>query len=301
MLLEWSSINITNEKPNFIYLIGGPGSGKSTIASEVTRNLKNVKTYSVDRWLELSAKNKNIDITDPDVVKDFYTTDDSKKLLKKVRNTLYDNLTPSDNVLIDLTGRRVTGVLDEHLFQLKGDYNKVLVYVMTPLEQCIERANKRTRAVDEEYLVKSYFQIQLEYVKYFHNFDEIWIVINDNDRFIVNYNEFKTRDDRVLCLKSQDDRSSLTKNQRFFHRWGAMQGDQYKYILSLLNKINLNYKQIILKHIYKQIDSLNTEFPYQNDEKFINIFINKFKDTEEISSLEEFKILNYLYNNFWRK
>lgn len=146
-----------------IFLAGGPGSGKSFVASQTTSG-QGFKLVNSDILFTKMAKdsgvnlaNMSFDENDPEVRLRNAVRDRAKKLTDKqlegyVRGRL--------GVVIDGTGRDYTKIKSQKDKLASLGYDTYMIFVNTSLEVALERNAKRERNVDPDFVEKSWRDVQ---------------------------------------------------------------------------------------------------------------------------------------------
>ena len=126
--------NIQNEnKPIVFLMIGGPGSGKSTIKNKILEKFE----YNISNFVDL----------DPDkILKDLYKNkiekfNKSKKIYNKLLEYFIKN---NNNLIIDKVGSDFNKINDL-INKLKEKYKIYLIIVYTELDIALDRIKKRSK------------------------------------------------------------------------------------------------------------------------------------------------------------
>lgn len=159
-------------------MIGVPGSGKSTIANEIGREL-GIPVVSSD------GVRKEVTGSEEDFSKDAYIW--GKVIPNKIKNALKEG-----DVVFDATNLRVR---DRNKFRkivgLSHEYQAI--YVNTPLETCIERQENRDRKVPTERIKEMHKEMVVPTKE--EKFSKIFI-INDATDFLelINMDDERCRE-----------------------------------------------------------------------------------------------------------
>lgn len=147
------------DKPEFLMLVGLPGSGKSTYIKKYFN--QNLRVHSSDAIREeLSGDVNNQDI--------------NSKVFEVLHNRVKEDLRNGISCVYDATNinyKRRKAFLDE----LKGiECWKVCHVIATPYEVCLEQNEKRDRVVPEEVIERMYRNFDIPY--YYEGWDiiELW-------------------------------------------------------------------------------------------------------------------------------
>lgn len=175
ILKESKIISFEKQSGNLILLIGGSGSGKSYVRSNLI-NI-NAKVLDSDKYLENLAKEKGVDLKNPELVAQLYNH--SKPLFKKYIGNFIKNVSNKENIILDSTGKdyeKNKNIIN--LFKQKG-YAITVVYVDIDLETALERNRNRERVVPDETVKKIHYNIRSNIKKFLLITDHMWIVKNE--------------------------------------------------------------------------------------------------------------------------
>jgi predicted kinase len=178
-----------------VFLAGGPGSGKSTVANELFGMTKSgfsvggLKNVNSDRFFEFMLQKKNLTADLASLSQDEFISITSGPDSPRVRaKSMFQNayslyLGGRLGMLIDGTGDDIQKVID-HAEKLKNEfgYDVSMIFVNTPLEKALERNDNRDRKLPHDLVTNSWNDAQKAkeaYQRYFgKDFKE---VINDKD------------------------------------------------------------------------------------------------------------------------
>lgn len=177
-----------------VFLAGGPGSGKSTVAAElfgITNagfSVDGLKNVNSDKFFEFILRKNNLTTDLASLSKDEFEkltgVGSPREKAKEMFQTAYGlYLGGRLGMLIDGTGDNVKKVIDqaERLKSVFG-YDVSMIFVNTPLEKALERNNNRPRKLPRNLVVDSWNDAQkakVDYERYFgKDFKE---VVNDKD------------------------------------------------------------------------------------------------------------------------
>lgn len=144
-----------------IFLAGGPGSGKSFVASQTTGGM-GLKMVNSDTLFERMAKEagislKKMSFVGPDVKKRNAIRDRAKNLTdKQLDNYLNSRL----GLVIDGTGRSYKKIEKQVKVLEKLGYDCFMVFVNTSLEVALERNEERSRSVPEDLVEEAWKAVQ---------------------------------------------------------------------------------------------------------------------------------------------
>lgn len=159
-------------------MIGVPGSGKSTIASEIGQKL-GVPVVSSDEV------RKEVTGSEEDFSKDGYIWGDV--IPNKLKSALLEG-----DVIFDATNLRVRDRnKTKKAIGLEHEYQAI--YVDVPLETCIERQGNRDRKVPPERIVEMYEGMAFPTRE--EQFKQVFVVTSAADFFeLLNFDEYKCRE-----------------------------------------------------------------------------------------------------------
>ena len=158
-------------KPSMIMLVGIPGSGKSTYANKLAKEI-NAIVLSSDSLREEMFGDVNDQGHNEEVFKELHAR--SKNLLSTLNNIIYDATN------IKIKNRQ------SYLNELKGIdcYKKCIVFA-TPYELCLQNNSQRDRVVPESVIKR--MRESFHFPLYNEGFDEIEFIWNMGDmKFSVN-------------------------------------------------------------------------------------------------------------------
>lgn len=178
-----------------VFLAGGPGSGKSTVANDLfgvtsygftVGGLKNVNS---DRFFEFMLRNRGLStdlasMSKEDFEKLTVGPSSIRSKAKEAFKTAFGfYLAGRLGLLIDGTGDDSNKII-EQAQNLKDEfgYDVSMVFVNTPLEKAIERNNARPRKLPESLVISSWKEAQKAKAVYKDYFKESFVeAINDKD------------------------------------------------------------------------------------------------------------------------
>ena len=172
-----------------IFLAGGPGSGKSFVASKTTGGL-GLKLVNSDILFEIMAKQKNIDIKNfPDSeeeVRDITRTSAKDKTKNKLELHLNNKL----GIVVDGTGRHYSNIKKQKdKFEALG-YDTYMIFVNTSQEVALERNANRARSVPEKFVKQAWNDVQ-------NNMGKFQTLFGASNFKIIDNNEY-TSDDSIF-------------------------------------------------------------------------------------------------------
>lgn len=197
-----------------LFIIGAPGSGKSTVSNALAR-LTGLRKVNPDDFYELSLKKRGIEQTklatdlegDPEWIRSKLLKD--KKLEIAIDSRL--------GLLVDGTGRYSPAIIDP-INQLRSlGYDVAMLYVQVDLETAIARQQLRNRQVDE-LTVRRYHR---KVTKNARKFEQLFTGKNAGKFAILNNSENIAVNQVINSLKFltiPDSNVSISAN-RWFQRW----------------------------------------------------------------------------------
>jgi dephospho-CoA kinase len=164
-----------------VFIIGGPGSGKSYVSRKLGLNAMGFVTINSDMAFEYMMKKHNLDPKMPP---------DQQRKRDTVRNRAKDiTANKSELALNQRLGVVIdgTGAIYENVLKLKKSldilgYNNFLVVVNTNLEVARQRNQKRNRTVPDSIVVKSWYAVQENIGKFSQIFENISIIDNSGNQ-----------------------------------------------------------------------------------------------------------------------
>lgn len=178
-----------------VFLAGGPGSGKSTVAAELFGMVKagfsvdGLKNVNSDKFFEFVLKQKQLtadlaSLSDDEFRKLTVGPDSPRERAKEMFKTAYGlYLGGRLGMLIDGTGDNTDKIIKQaEELKTKFGYDVSMIFVNTPLEKAIERNDNRDRKLPHNIVTDSWNDAQKAkaiYERYFgKDFKE---VTNDKD------------------------------------------------------------------------------------------------------------------------
>ena len=160
-----------------VFLIGGPGSGKSFIGNKLA-SAHGLKTIDVDKLYAFLNNKENIDIStiNPQQRDKMYNRARTKNRLR--RNIFFDGRL---GVMIDGTGRRYESVKGLHDKLIDIGYDCMLIYINTDLQTALRRAARRKRNIHPRFVKKAHMDVKNNLGKYQNLFNDIIIIDNSDD------------------------------------------------------------------------------------------------------------------------
>lgn len=153
--------NHSGNKPEFIMLVGLPGSGKSTLI----KRYKEYKVHSSDDIRE-------------ELTGDVNRQDINNLVFKTLHNRVKEDLLNGENVIYDATNinwKRRKAFLQE---LNKIPCWKYCLLIATPFEVCLERNNQRDRNVPYNIIERMYKNFDIPW--YNEGWDNIWVEYTDD-------------------------------------------------------------------------------------------------------------------------
>jgi predicted kinase len=178
---EGKVVNFNSENGNFIILMGGPGSGKSTVSKNLI-NLRNVKIFNVDSERELVADRLGLNLNIPEdndkILKYTHSSTDIRnktiKLLKlTLQNQKENELT---NIVFDTVGTHVELIKDILLLAKSKGYTSTMIYVKCDIKTALERNDKRARKLSNDVVIDYHERVKKTFDVLFPYYDHAWIV-----------------------------------------------------------------------------------------------------------------------------
>lgn len=162
-----------NKIPVLLMMQGIPGSGKSTIAEEISNIFENTTVFSSDKLRQ-------------ELFGDVNNQKNNNNLFIELHRRIKRNLSEGNNVIYDATNinkkQRIAFINELK----KYPCYKVNVLIMTPYNKCLERDHNRNRTVGEKVIRKMYHNWQPPH--YSEGFDEIIPIYADDYDYEKEYN-----------------------------------------------------------------------------------------------------------------
>lgn len=212
-LLEGRVVNFDNpNQGNFIIVMGGPGSGKSTISKNLI-NVRNVKHFNVDDEREMMARKMNLDLNVPEnndkILKITHGSSDSRNrtinLLKTYLKSKKKELT---NIIFDTVGNHVE--LISNLIDLAHNqgYIVTMVYVKCSIEEALKRNSMRKRRLSDDTVIKYHKDVQDTYHILLPKYDNIWTVDNNGELDLIKRKDIVVKENKK-SKKITDDKNEF--------------------------------------------------------------------------------------------
>ena len=148
-----------------VFLAGGPGSGKSYVASKLLSGT-GLKSVNSDDIYEYLALKQGLDLGDPDVVaspQGQETRDRAKQLTTKRENMYLDGRL---GLIIDGTGKDVAKVAKASKTLKELGYDTMMLFVNTSEEVAQQRNTQRARSVPAAMVSKMWQAVQQNLMKF---------------------------------------------------------------------------------------------------------------------------------------
>jgi len=142
-----------------IFLAGGPGSGKSYVASKILSG-QGLRPVNSDDVYEYLAQKKDMDIGDPEVIASVdgqEVRQHAKHISDKRQKHLIDGRI---GLIIDGTGKDVTKVKEQSEALRKLGYETMMVYVNTSLDVAQTRNTQRKRKLPADLVTNMWNKLQ---------------------------------------------------------------------------------------------------------------------------------------------
>lgn len=162
-----------------IFLVGGPGSGKSHISQKLGLEPLGFKLADEDRVYEFLIKQSGNDVANFDIGSDKAQTlrQQSNRLAGK-REELFVKLRLG--VIFDGTGKDYSKIETRKRMLEDVGYDTAMVFVNTDLEVAVQRNNARARKVPEEWVKAMWERSHANFDKFHRLFGESFFTIDNN-------------------------------------------------------------------------------------------------------------------------
>lgn len=225
-------------------MIGLVGSGKSTVAREMSEDVENVKYISSD---ELRTE----------MFGDVNNQDKNAEVFEEMRKRTLKYLSDGFDVVYDATNLSMKR--RKHLLSyIKKDIKKIALYMSTPYDICVKQDLNRKRIVGENVISNMYKSLQTPI--YSEGWDNIVHLYHDSvemDELPVQF----TESIRVSAMTGNDEYELMNFLAEFF--------DEFKNIHELAQDSKYHAFSVSrhIYHVYKDI--LSREFETQRDKEIM--------------------------------
>ena len=188
LLQKQSSVKVNQEPlsegPNdphqkkAVFLLGGPGSGKSTVAKKLFSHT-GMRSVNIDSFYEMFTKKLNLA---GGYNQEVYKLANEKNM-KRLELFLQENL----GVVIDGTGRNLEKVKSLYTKLQKLGYDIAAVFVNTDLETALSRNETRPRKVDPELVKKMHKESTSNLGEFQRVFKDKMLIIDNSNELQLDY------------------------------------------------------------------------------------------------------------------
>ena len=182
-----------------VFMAGGPGSGKTHIASRTAGGL-GLKAINQDDPFETYLKKEGLSLKMPDsetAERDPLRARAKRVTVKKQDAAVIGRL----GLLIDGTGHKYDELTNRAALLLQLGYETSMIFVNTSLEVSLYRNEKRTRSVQPKLVKKSWKDVQANMGKYQSFFGPANFFIVDNNGVEQDMLEISTKHIRRALVK----------------------------------------------------------------------------------------------------
>lgn len=261
---------MNNRVPIFVMMCGLPGSGKSTYAKEISKQLFGAIICSSDEIREELCGDKN-------------SQENNEEVFKLLHSRIKEKLRNGENVIYDATNissKRRRAFLNE----LKNiPCTKQCIVMATHFEECCDRNSKRDRIVPYEVIERMYKNWNTPY--WFEGWDIILVKFKDDFKPI-NTAESWVYDH--INFSQDNPHHSLSLGQHCFIVGTDLRNNKTLYYVGLLHDcgkpftksfVNSKGEETDIAHYYQHhcigaYDSLFFEYPFDITSLDISILIN---------------------------
>jgi cytidylate kinase len=162
-----------------IFMAGGPGSGKSTVADTVLKQF-HLKVIDSDKMFEYLMAKKGMDVGDPEQIYSpdgQATRDHGKNLVDKQKGFWLDGKL---GVVIDGTGRDINKIAEIRQEMIGLGYSTMMLYVNTKLDVAQQRNTERKRILPPEKVEQMWRAVQENIMKFQQLFGANRFIVIDN-------------------------------------------------------------------------------------------------------------------------
>ena len=178
-----------------VFFAGVPGAGKSYVAKHITDGAVQPRIINTDSYIEFVGRMKGVDISDKETQRGHLDT--AKQVTRKFLIQAINGMLP---LYIDGTSSNAPNIMRRKGILEGFGYDVAMVWIDTPLETSMERAEQRERAVNPEFIRQVYERTSANKPFYQNKFQHFTTVKNG---------EGELDDDAILA--------AYKKVSRFFH------------------------------------------------------------------------------------
>jgi predicted kinase len=190
-VLKEEKVITPKEKENNVFIILGlPGAGKSAIQRLGLINATNLHLLTPDKWIEILAKNKNVDIKQSSNTAELYHQ--IKPVFKPFASSVLKT-SARTNFVIEKLGKDIESLKKIIFLSKEKGFRVIIVLVHVNLEKAKEGNRQRSRAVPEEVIEDAYKNVEKNFnaVISFPEVDEVWRLDNE---MRPSFNQFRSSD-----------------------------------------------------------------------------------------------------------
>lgn len=178
LLREERTITPKEKENNVFIVLGLPGAGKSTIQRFGLINAPNLHLLTPDKWIEILAKKKNIDL------KQSFKTAELYHQIEPVFKPFASSALKTSartNFVIEKLGKDLESLKKIISLSKEKGFRVVVVLVHVSLEKAKEGNRQRSRAVPEEVIEDAYKNVERNFnaIISFPEVDEAWRLDNE--------------------------------------------------------------------------------------------------------------------------
>lgn len=199
-----------------IFVVGGPGSGKTWINKRLGLVHMGFVSIDSDYPLEKYMKQANLSLKMPPEEHDERTKirAKAKDVTKSKEEKILDNRL---GIVFSETGSNLSDTFDKNEMLKRLGYDTAMVFVNTDIQTSLSRNEARARSVPKNIVIDKWNQSQRNLGEYQRVFDPFWVLDNNGDirteRQIINvYKKIK-----IWC----DQPPKNKKVEKAFQKWKA--------------------------------------------------------------------------------
>ena len=163
-----------------VFMAGGPGSGKSYVASKLGLKALGLRPVNSDDFFEQGLKKAGLSLKMPeDEEESREAVRVHAKALTAKRQDLY--VKGRLGLIIDSTARDVKKIMTQNKLLKQLGYETSMVFVNTTLETALERNANRTRSIPEKIVKSNHAEVRKSLGKLQGHFGRSSFIIIDND------------------------------------------------------------------------------------------------------------------------
>lgn len=188
-----------------IFLAGGPGSGKSFVASQTIPRALGLKMVNSDDVFELGMKKSDLSLSPEDITSP--KGQEIRAKAKKITNFRMELYKKGRlGLIIDGTGKDYDKISKQVDNLRKLGYDCYMIFVNTSKEVALERNKLRPRSLPDDMVVKLWNRVQENIGKFQRKFGNANFTVVDNNDAKENILQMTFKDVRKFVSKAIENR-----------------------------------------------------------------------------------------------